>query len=579
MLPSLLPRVKLRLPGCCCNKDATAASLEHAKLYHDFCIQRLAWAIQENLDLECIRGYIDGYDASNIKKALAWDRIVIDDEAYFPILYFAAERNSPEIIRLLCKAGADPYSYDYAKPEIWGVPVLAYAILSAEYAHSDTTDTVLALLAMGANPEDVPQDMWQDYLEGPRQADSAVTRTSYDFWCTDDIRAALCRNLNLMQRYALWKAGNTDRPTPRMLQCAAAWGMLPLFEVPYHIIGQQHSTLQVQQSILRHRLFDTTTPLVFLFTGPSGHGKTELARRMGNLLSLDIVTVDCTEMKYETDVFGPKAPYHGHEAGTPLNNHLAKWTGQRAVVFLDEYDKTTDDVRKSMLLLFESGDYKDRRNNNQLDCSKIIWVLAANLGVEIITKFWTHALKDRRVEEQRKASFKSLNKELADHIKSKIGSPVTGRITEIIPFFPFNEDEQAVTTYKFMRQLWNKVRAPIATDQKWFPGHLYLNYVDDGRIATALAKESYDPDLGARSLQNAVSRGIQSKVADAFFTQTEEVSDSMNDGPLPNYDIRLVTGSSTVTEIAADCRGVRVIQKRREVIDCGSSESLEAEEL
>ena len=60
---------------------------------------------------------------------------------------------------------------------------------------------------------------------------------------------------------------------------------------------------------------------------------------MATLLSLDLLVVDCTEMRHETDIFGPKAPYHGSEKGTPLNNYLAQWSGKRAVVFLDEYGK------------------------------------------------------------------------------------------------------------------------------------------------------------------------------------------------------------------------------------------------
>lgn len=481
---------------------------------------------------------------------------------------------------MLCKAGADTNLHNYSFLLPWGVPVLAYTIISAEYNLSDTTDTVLALLAMGADPRDVPKDMWQDYIKAPRQDTPTMLVDGFNQWCTDEIRTALCRNLNLLQRYALWKAGNADRTTPRMLQCAAAWGMTPLFEVPYHIIGQHHSTQLVRQSILSHRLFDSATPLVFLFTGPSGHGKTELARRMGNLLSLDILSVDCTEMKYETDVFGPKAPYHGCEVGTPLNNHLAKWTGQRAVVFLDEYDKTTDDVRKSMLLLFENGDYKDRRNHKQLDCSKIVWVLAANFGVEIISKFWTDHLKDRKMEEQKKAPFKLLDSLLKKHIINKIGAPVTSRISEIVPFVPFNEDEQAVTTYKFMRQLWNKVRAPIDTGKNWFPGHSYLNYVDDGRIAAYLAMDGYNPELGARSLQNAVFRGIQKKVADAFFGEAEEVHDKMNDGALPNYDVRVVTVAGNINEVNVACDGFRQIQQRSDDrVEIGKARSEKSEEL
>lgn len=73
---------------------------------------------------------------------------------------------------------------------------------------------------------------------------------------------------------------------------------------------------------------------------------------MSYLLSLEMITMDCIEMRHETDIFGPKAPYSGYWEGSPLNNHLAKWSRQRNVVFLDELDKTLDEVRRSLLLLF-----------------------------------------------------------------------------------------------------------------------------------------------------------------------------------------------------------------------------------
>lgn len=575
MLPFFLPKIDLdeyySLEGCRepCLEPRTG--LEHMAQHHDFCLPVLAWAIQNKVEPRCVKTYLDSYEAATVRVDLSVAGDVSVQESRWPILYFAAEANSPEIVRILCKAGADPnpelsaFLLDSCSP----LTILSYTVLSAENSLLDTTDTLLALLAMGADPAQIPRDMWDDYLATPRRDSPSNDVGNFEgkdggnlVWCTTEVRHALCRTLNLMQRYALWKAGNTPRPTPRTLQCAEAWGMLPLFEVPFHIIGQQQSTQLVQKSILSHRLFESDTPLVFLFTGPSGHGKTELARRMGALLSLDILSIDCTEMRMETDIFGPKAPYQGSAAGTPLNNHLATWTGQRAVVFLDEYDKTTADVRNSMLLLFESGDYKDRRNHKQLDCSKIIWVLAANFGVELITKFWTGNLKGRNMEQQEKAPLKTLETSLKAHVLSKIGAPVTGRISEIVPFFPFNEDEQAVTAYKFMRQLWNSVRGPIDTGLKWFPGHSFVNYIDDGRVATCLAKEGYNLDLGARSLQCAVVRHVQRGLAAAFFGEAGEISNAMNVGPLTNYDVRVVSIGSDFDEVQVKCNGTRSIQER-----------------
>ncbi len=106
---------------------------------------------------------------------------------------------------------------------------------------------------------------------------------------------------------------------------------------------------------MSHALHHVDMPLVLLFTGPSGHGKTELAKRMGELLSLPLVKIDCTHLDVETDLFGAQAPYQGHQNGSVLNNFLTEWNGQKAVVFLDEFDKMDHDVYNSLLLLFDEG--------------------------------------------------------------------------------------------------------------------------------------------------------------------------------------------------------------------------------
>ena len=173
-------------------------------------------------------------------------------------------------------------------------------------------------------------------------------------------------------------------------------------------------------------------------------------------------------------------------------------------------------------------------------------------------------MEDQNPSKEETSIWKPLEAVLKQHVINQIGAPVTGRISEIVPFFPFNDDEQAVATYKFMRQLWKKVRAPVDTDARFFPGHAYINYVDDGRIATHLAKEGYLLDLGARSLHNAVVNSVQQKVAEAFFKQQDEINDDVNIGPLPQYIVRLVTSGKDSNEIVVECKGTREIQERVE---------------
>ena len=298
--------------------------------------------------------------------------------------------------------------------------------------------------------------------------------------------------------------------------------------------------------------FKNDTPLTILLTGPSGHAKTQLAEDMGGILSLDIFTVDCTSKQNESDMFGPQAPDMGYKEGSSLNNHLVKLAGQKTVIFLDEFDKTTDQVHRAMLLLFESGQYRDRRENNiAVDCKNVIWILAANLADDIIKKFWTKHIKNKSDQEREKAPFKQLENSVTDAVKRTIGAPLTGRIAGIVPFLPFVEPEQAVVAYKFIREIWHTVRKPVNTGSGDLKMHAFLHFVDDGKIALYLAKREYDIDLGARSLASAVKQNILKPFRKAFVQRDSEVADNMNLRPLENYEIRLVNeleGESVVVE-------------------------------
>ena len=512
--------------------------------------------------MKCIERYLENFDPSHIKGKLL-DAILSTSEggARFPILFFAAERNSPEITTMLCQKGADIDR----RLEPSRIPLLAYTIVSSEYSLSDTTDTLVGLLAMGANPRDIPRDMWCDYVtsvknENPKDwhAEDPSTR-----WCTAELRRALSRTFNLMQRYLLWKADYLERPTPRKKQVAQAHMITPLFELPYRIIGQRWATEKVEESISSHYLFNTAQPLVVLFTGPSGHGKTELASSLGSLLSLPFLAVNCSVLHHSTDLLGAHVGYEGWTQGSPLSAHLAQHAGQRNVVFLDEFDKTTEDVRQSLLLLFE-GKYTDRRNNKPLDCSNCIWVLAANLGEPDISSFWDAHLKDRSEEEEKRAPFKELDRSLNQIVKKEFGSPLARRLTSIVPFLPFNKGEQAVAAYKFMRELWQEVRKPINVESKDFARNAFLNFVDDGQIAKHLAA-AYDPQAGASSLLLAVEKKIRNRLASVWYQEGEIIVDEMNERPLPNYDVTVATTAADDTEITLKRRGTRELQLRPKV--------------
>ena len=519
-----------------------------------FQLDVLAWAIQNMVDPKCIERYLEKCDPVLLHAKLS-NLIKVPSEPSFPILYFAVERNSPEILSMLCKARADPsQKYDPLGMSAATIPLLAYAVMRAEYDLSDTTDSIVALVAKGADPRDIPKDMWHVYVKAPLKdkAEPIDTANSPHQWCTQEVREILCRNLTLLQRYILWKAERIGKPTAREKQLANVHGITPLFEAPYYIIGQQQATTQVMDCVMDQYDFDKDKPLILLFTGPSGHGKTEQAKSMGRLLALDIFTVDCTSHQQETDMFGPQAPYMGYEKGSSLNNYLVKMSGQKTVIFLDEFDKTTNEVRRAMLLLFESGSYRDlRENNKEVDCKRFIWILAANFADEIIKDFWGTYIKDQSDQEHDKAPFRQLQNSVRSSVKNTIGAPLTGRITSVVPFLPFIEAEQAVEAYKFMREIWHRVRNPINTGSGDLKRHTFLHFVDDGKIALYLAKKEYEIDLGARSLACAVAQDVRMVFSRASNKVDSEVTDAMNHGPLENYVVRLANeleGDGVVVE-------------------------------
>ena len=163
VLPFFPPKIILESTDSCCSSTVEDASLDHAKDYHSFALSKLAWAIQNGLSVQSIERYINKFESSTVRSQLCFGVHVGFEVPCCPILFFAIEQNSPELVRLLCKAGA--ITSHRASPS--GLPVLAYAVLCAEHTMVDTTDVLITLLAVGADPKDVPVDMWQDPLKAP----------------------------------------------------------------------------------------------------------------------------------------------------------------------------------------------------------------------------------------------------------------------------------------------------------------------------------------------------------------------------------------------------------------------------
>ncbi|ROV91348.1 hypothetical protein VMCG_09690 [Cytospora schulzeri] len=143
-------------------------------------------------------------------------------------------------------------------------------------------------------------------------------------------------------------------------------------------------------------------------------------------------------------LFGPTYGYVDNEEGAPLNSFLAMHAGERCVVFLDEFEKTSSTVHNSLLKVMDTGYHRDRRSgpsHGEQDFSRVIWVLATNVGDTEIQDFHSSRKAGRKDEDVEKVSLKPLQDDLAQTFSLRFSSAVAGRIDLITPFFPFSTGE------------------------------------------------------------------------------------------------------------------------------------------
>lgn len=173
------------------------------------------------------------------------------------------------------------------------------------------------------------------------------------------MRSKLTEALDVTYRYYLDKSTKAPKATPREKQVAELKDVTPLLGIPYLIIGQTTAAATLRNSLLvymaRKKGPRNRKPLVLVFAGPSGHGKTELANKMSSLLSLETLVMDCLQFSTDTGLFGPRPGYHSAHKGSQLNNLLAKHDGKKCIVFLDEFEKTNAEIHNTLLKPFDEG--------------------------------------------------------------------------------------------------------------------------------------------------------------------------------------------------------------------------------
>ena len=270
------------------------------------------------------------------------------------------------------------------------------------------------------------------------------------------------------------------------------------------VIGQAEAIERVAESIRKGAIgLRGTRPLgVFLFLGPTGVGKTELAKALseelfasGGMTRLDMS--EYSESHAVARLFGAPPGYVGHDDGGQLTEAVRKRPYQ--LILLDEIEKAHPDVLLALLPLFDEGRLTDGRGRT-VDFTNTVIVLTSNLGVTQVSRakyigFGSESAPAGDLTAQR----------TLDAVRAALPPEVYNRLDEVI-YFP-RLSRTAVG--QIAQRMLSGVRAALLREQA-----IELE-IDDSVVDALIAAGGYDPELGARPLRRTVGRELESPLASA----------------------------------------------------------------
>jgi hypothetical protein len=296
-------------------------------------IRTLCSAVSHGVDVHELRNCIEQYtkvdpETTDLLKEHGW-----------PILFYAVAITEIKYLEFFLEYGLDPTKTSQS-PGAAAMPLIAFTIINGSDTAADTSEIIARLLCASVNPKTIPEGMWADL---PAELD-ALAMSDDRSWCTPDIRNRLKTSLTVTHCYLLLRASETDTENARTTQIAKGNTMAKLLEIGHSIVGQQPACMRVLDLVFAHIALKRPEPLLLAFAGPPGHGKTELAERIGDMISCETTTVNCAEIRTSWGLFGAESGHGGQSNGTTLNNFLVDNKGETSVVFLDEFDKSNQEV-------------------------------------------------------------------------------------------------------------------------------------------------------------------------------------------------------------------------------------------
>ncbi|HLE92627.1 MAG TPA: AAA family ATPase, partial [Anaerolineales bacterium] len=287
------------------------------------------------------------------------------------------------------------------------------------------------------------------------------------------------------------------------------------------IIGQEEAIHAVSDAIRRARsgLKDPSRPIgSFIFIGPSGVGKTELAKALAWFMFDDeeaLVRIDMSEYHEQHTVsrlFGAPPGYVGYEEGGQLTEAVRRRPYR--VLLFDEVEKAHPEVWNALLQILDDGRMTDGQGNI-VDFRNTVLIMTSNLGTEYVRKGGTLGFLQPKASDEERESHDKIEKAL----KGAFRPEFLNRIDEIIMFSPLTLEQMEEIVILQMKEVQDRLNEYNIT----------VELTDAAR--KWLATEGYDPAFGARPLRRAIQKHVESPLS------VELLSGKFKDGATVQVDV------------------------------------------
>ena len=285
-------------------------------------------------------------------------------------------------------------------------------------------------------------------------------------------------------------------------------------ELHKRVVGQDEAVTAVAKAVRRARagLKDPKRPIgSFLFLGPTGVGKTELARALASSLFGDesaMIRLDMSEYMEKHTVsrlVGAPPGYVGYEEGGQLTDAVRR--KPYSVILLDEVEKAHADFFNILLQVLDDGRLTDSQGRT-VDFRNTVIIMTSNLGAKALHKnspelgFLAAKKSDSNVDENKGIDFKEAKKSVMDAVKRHFRPEFLNRIDEMIVFHPLTEEDLKEIVTILMSDVTKRL------------GERDLQLEITPEAMKLLVKEGSDFTMGARPLKRAIQRLIEDPVSD-----------------------------------------------------------------